>query len=372
MLLAAGFVAVRIKVRNYDIWLPDYARWLTTPAETCSGTKHLLVLYCDHFEPGKDFDRTRRWAKAWMNLADRHVRATGRPPLHSWFYPCEKPFDENMEVLRDLVARGYGEVELHLHHGHDTAASLDRKLSDGIAYFRRFGFLETTDGATRFAFIHGNYGLANARGPAFCGVDGEIALLREKGCFALYDYPALWHESQPRWVNRIYEMTDCDCPNSCDGLHPLTAGHPGKALTMIEGPLVIVPIANPLRLFVEVEDGNIHAAGPATEERVDRWVRADIHVPGRPEWVFIKLYGHSATSEEDMENTVGPSFDRALSYLEARYDDGVRYKLHYVTAREAYNLVRAAADGLRGDPDDFRDYLVKPYVADPPREVRSR
>ena len=34
--------------------------------------------------------------------------------------------------------------------------------------------------------------------------------------------------------------------------------------------------------------------------RVDQWVRANIHVPGRPEWVFIKVHTHGA-----IERTAG-------------------------------------------------------------------
>jgi hypothetical protein len=47
-----------------------------------------------------------------------------------------------------------------------------------------------------------------------------------------------------------------------------------------------------------------------------------------------------------------------FSHLEQKYNDGKHYLLHYVTAREAYNIVRAAEDGHSGDPNQYRDYLV--------------
>jgi hypothetical protein len=47
-------------------------------------------------------------------------------------------------------------------------------------------------------------------------------------------------------------------------------------------------------------------------------------------------------------------------YLESRYNDGKRYVLHYVTAREAYNIVKAAEAGEQGDPGRYRDYLLPP------------
>src|SRR5262249_32297077 len=34
--------------------------------------------------------------------------------------------------------------------------------------------------------------------------------------------------------------------------------------------------------------------------------------------------------------------------------------LHFVTAREAYNIVKAAEAGHSGNPNDYRDYLIPP------------
>ena len=54
--------------------------------------------------------------------------------------------------------------------------------------------------------------------------------------------------------------------------------------------------------------------------------------------------------------------DQALTYMEKTYNDGARYVLHYVTAREAFNLARAAVDGKQGDPRQYYDYLIPPYL----------
>ena len=50
--------------------------------------------------------------------------------------------------------------------------------------------------------------------------------------------------------------------------------------------------------------------------------------------------------------------------MEKAYNDGTRYVLHYVTAREAFNLARAAVDGKHGDPRQYYNYVIPPYVAD--------
>jgi hypothetical protein len=135
---------------------------------------------------------------------------------------------------------------------------------------------------------------------------------------------------------------------------------------------LVSPTLNPRKLFFVVEDGDIHPSVPTTESRVDRWIRANIHVSGRPDWVFVKVHGHAASSEGDVNETLGPHFDHALSYLERRYNDGERYVLRYITAREAFNLVRAAMAGERGEPLQYYDWVVKPYVASPRGLQQSR
>jgi hypothetical protein len=42
--------------------------------------------------------------------------------------------------------------------------------------------------------------------------------------------------------------------------------------------------------------------------------------------------------------------------------------LHYVTAREVYNIIKAAEAGKGGDPNAWRDYILPP----PPHRQRDR
>jgi hypothetical protein len=57
--------------------------------------------------------------------------------------------------------------------------------------------------------------------------------------------------------------------------------------------------------------------------------------------------------------------DAMLRFHEAlaEYNDGRLWKLHYVSAREMYNLARAAMDGQTAHPEQLLDYEVPP----PPR-----
>ena len=64
-----------------------------------------------------------------------------------------------------------------------------------------------------------------------------------------------------------------------------------------------------------------------------------------------------------MDTLLGKAVDDMYSYLEQHYNDGSRYVLHYVTAREMYNMVKAAEDGHAGNPNDYRDYILRaPFV----------
>jgi len=368
LLLAGLYLAAwcyRIVTRQYYIWLPGYVTWLLHQEKAATAPVHIFFFFVDHFEPGQDAAMMDRWAREYPRIADRHRDSSGRVWQHTWFYPGEQPIDRNMVALRKLVAAGYGETELHLHHFNDTPQSARERFQRAIAWFQTYGFLQTAGGATHFGFIHGNWSLDNSRGNAFCGNNRELQMLRELGCFADYTFSSIFVESQPSTVNNIFEATDDDGPKSYDrGGVPLRVGvAPVGDLVIFQGPLLLVPTARPNKLFLEVENAEIHAVAPVTPRRMDAWVRANIHVEGRPEWRFVKIHTHGASAREDADEILGPELDGALRYMETAYNDGTHYVLHYVTAREAFNLARAAVDGKQGDPRQYYDYLIPPYLA---------
>ena len=82
-----------------------------------------------------------------------------------------------------------------------------------------------------------------------------------------------------------------------------------------------------------------------------------IGVVGRPEWVFVKVHTHGAPEKQaaSLLGDDGRALHRALTQ---QYNDGQRWRLHYVTAREMFNVARAAMDGKAGDPNAYFDYIV--------------
>lgn len=358
----AAFSA-RLHARGYTMFFRDYVRWLVTPSPAVSGPTQVFVLFVDHFEPDYNAARVASWSKRYQAFAARHHDSVGRVPQHTFFYPAEQAQPDILSELRQLTQAGMGEVELHFHHDFDTAATLRAKLAQGIAELQRYGFLLTTGGETRFGFIHGNWGLDNADGPWLCGVNEELALLKELGCYGDFTFPSVYDWAQPPLINRIYAAEDDERPKSYSDARPLTELDRPASLMIFEGPVVFSPSLNIKHLFFDLDDGNIHASVPASSKRADSWVRANIHVPERPDWVFVKLFAHGISTPEDEEAVLGPALDRTLSYLERRYNDGRQYRLRYITAREAYNLARAAAFGAKGGPDAYLNEPIAPYVA---------
>jgi hypothetical protein len=364
-LYTAAFV-VRGYLRNYAVFFLGYAQWMLQPRPwpLTDRPTHIFLIFADHFEPDYSVGRVTEWAGRYVAMASRHRDADGRRPQHTWFYPAEQSSPAIYEQLRRLTGAGYGEVEVHYHHEFDTADLMRDALRDATRDFNAYGFAKTIDGKTAFAFIHGNWGLDNSNGDWLCGVPREIDLLHELGCFADFTFPSVYEMAQPRQVNTIYAARDDDGPKSYDTWLPLSSLRDGTGRLMIfEGPLIFSPVWTPRQLFLHLEDGDIHAAQHASPRRADAWVRANVHVTERPDWVFIKLFGHSASTPEDMESAVGSDYDTTLSYLEREYNDGSRYVLHYITARQAYNLARSAAEGARGEPGEYLNAFIKPYVA---------
>jgi hypothetical protein len=367
MVFYVAISAVRVYARRYDLFLPDYVRWTFTPASSPAGPKHIFVMIADHWEPDYDVARAHRWTERYRQMASRHRDSSGRPPQHTWFYPGEQDSPEILALLRDMTVAGYGEVELHYHHNYDTEETLRDKLNDAIALFQQYGFLKTIRGDTKFAFVHGNFGLDDSIGDGFCGVPTELKLLRELGCFADFSFPSVYRTSQPNIVNAIYAAKDDPAPKSYAERLPLSRLSDGSAdLMMFEGPLVFAPTLNVRRLLLDLDDGNIHAAMPASAERVARWLRANIHVPERPDWIFVKMWAHGVSTKEDEEEVVGPRFEEMLTEFERAYNDGTRYVLHYITAREAYNLAMSASRGASGQPDQYIDIGIAPLAMSAP------
>ena len=328
--------------------------------------RDLIFLFVDHFEPRRA-EQTAAWVERYPKLAEAFRDAGGRPPQHTWFYDAEE--GDALDALSGLCRRGLGEIELHLHHSHDTADGLREKLERRKRVYAEHGALITTDGVEAFGLIHGKWSLDNSRGGAHCGVNNELIVLREAGCYADFTFPA-WGRMQPSKRNSIYYATDDpERPKSYDTGVDVEAGRaPSGDLMIFEGPGRLSGIPRnyatiPFMAWIADRVWGtcaVNAWLPPTPARIDRWVLTGVSVVGRPEWVFVKVHTHGAR-EGNFETYFGEPAQRLYRHLQEHYNDGATWRLHHATAREAYNIVKAAEAGESGNPEAYRDFAIKPY-----------
>ncbi len=333
-----------------------------------AGDVHLILAIADHFEPdagGASVDLARRRVSEWVDHYPRALGefrdADGYSPRHTFFYPVEVYEREHLDGLAELCGRGHGEVEVHLHHDNDTAENLRATLTGAVRCLaERHGLLarRRDDGSPAYGFVHGNWALNNARPDGrWCGVNDEIRVLRETGCYADFTFPSAPGPTQPPTFNRIYHANSSPHrPRGHDrGVAAGEGPAPPGSLMMIPGPLLLNPRNRKWGLVPRLENGCIQASQPATAVRLNLWLRARVRVPSRPDWYFVKLHAHGAP-ERDRDALLGPpmaAFHRALA---CRAADDPRFHVHYVTAREMYNLARAAESGWRGTVAEARDF----------------
>jgi hypothetical protein len=257
-----------------------------------------------------------------------------------------------MEQVAEICHSGFGEVEVHLHHDNDTEERLRRTL---INYKKmlseEYGLLSVsrTNHEIRYGFIHGDWALDNSHpSGSFCGVNNEITVLQETGCYADFTMPSAPSETQTSTVNSIYYADDePDRPKSHDTGNPAIAGLVGqKGLLCIQGPLGFNFTSRKWGLLPRIENGAISADARTSEDRVRRWIRQHIHLKGRPDVIFIKVYMHGTQEAEIDYLFKRGGFDSIFSTLGKVCSDGDKYRLYYVTPRQMFNVIK----GLEAEP----------------------
>ena len=204
----------------------------------------------------------------------------------------------------------------------------------------------------------------------FCGVNDEAKVLAKVGCYADFTLPSAPSETQTRKINSIYyTKSSRHKPKSHDKGVDVTVGKFCNGdLMLIQGPLALNWKIRKKGFFPAIENADITGANHPTRQRVDLWVDQRISVKDKEDWVFIKVHTHGAP-EKNADALLGKPLDDMFSYLEEKYNDGRNFILHYVTAREMYNIVKAAEAKERGTPNEYRDYIIeRPSVkTDEPR-----
>jgi len=362
----------KIRDRFLDRWLVSYLLQTGRRLRRRRGPIHALICIADHFEPkgtgvpedvARELARSRveTWVRRYPESFASCRDSDGRTPRHTFFYPIEEYDSEPVEALAGLCRAGYGEVELHLHHDNDTAENLRRTLREARDCFRsRHGLLarDRRTGQPAFGFIHGNWALDNSQPDGrWCGVNNELDILREAGCYADFTFPSVPSPTQPRKINSIYyAIDDPERPRSYDrGIDVGTATAPARGLMLIQGPLVLDWRRPRWGLIPRPENGCIQDNQPPHIDRLALWLKAKVQVPTRPDWYFVKLHAHGGW-EGSYDVLLGEPMVQFHRDLADRARSDPQFYYHYVTAREMYNLVKAAEDGWSGTVAEALDY----------------
>ena len=355
-------------------WLPNY---VSRQIGRSSFPVHVLFCMADHFEPGTggvtpaiERERMDLLLREYPKMANKHRDSGGNMPKRSWFFPPHYHRHGNLRDLVDLCSRGYGEVELHLHHGKttpDTEENLEHTIRLCIEDYSRFGVFGTENGEKRYGFIHGDWALANSRKDGrYCGVDNEIDVLCRTGCYADFTMPSATIECNPSQINSVFYAKN-DPTQKIPyrrGIHVQKAVPAAEGLMMVQGPLHPWFVRKSLfgiRAFTDA----VARDKPATPPKVDCWINTWIHVQGKRDWLIIKVSTHGAV---DAEVTLGQVMSNTFQHFETKYNTG-QYLLHYVTARELFNIIKAAEAGEEGNPEEYRNYNIAPPKYDPSPEI---
>jgi hypothetical protein len=376
-------MGLRKKIAYASRVLPG-AMWRALSAAP-RGPVHLVIAMADHFEPAIDPEDGRKrvphseqerrlewWSREYPEAVNRWRDHDGRPFAHTYFYPAEQYDEGLLQMLAEHCHAGWGEVEVHLHHGMtqpDTAENTRRVLTefrDRLALRHRCLAVEDGSVQPRYAFVHGNFALANSAGGLFCGVDSEMKVLQETGCYVDFTLPTgLHHPAQTAKMNSLYE---CALPLEQAAPHrkgrDLVSGRAPQTFPLIvQGPL-LADLRGALRSpGLLVETSAITRPNPMSLRRLARWKRARITVEGRPDWLFIKLHCHGMDPTQ-RDAVIGDSFRKFLQELVSGAADR-KETLHFVTAREMTNMILAACDAREGNPGEYRDYRFKQIASLP-------
>ena len=380
----ARTVVASVRSKNLETWVGGYARWLAASAVpraraalggAADGPRHLLFAFCDHYEPlwsdADDGARRRARARLAARATRRWPTSSATPTAARRATPSSSPASSTAPTYLDALARaGAARASARSRCTCTTTATPPRGCARQLGELpgrcsRSTGTSRATPTgacATRSSTATGA-SPTRRRDGRWCGVDEELPLLFDTGCYADFTFPSAPDECQPTIVNRIYWPDGR--PRAAARLRGRDARRGSASarddrILMIEGPLALgaAPAAGCSRCASRTPRSR-----PTIRRRrrgSARWVRA-----GHPR----RRGGRSGSSSRCTPTARRRSRPRRCSATgdgsctassTTRYNDGKRWRLHYVTAREMYNIAIAAMDGRTGNPDSYRDYVLPP------------
>jgi hypothetical protein len=334
--------------RQAQIWFPGYlaSQWRNF-FTAASPPARVWLTIADHFEPlwrTDDFalaqQRVGQWRQKWPEIAERHCDSAGRRPRYCFFYPAEQYHRSFLDPLAEMTEAGIADVEVHIHHGGEG----EKQFVESMGRFTetlltQHGLLRRIQGKIGFAFIHGNFALDNSGEERWCGLNNEITILRDLGCYADFTMPSGGYLTQSRLLNTIYwAVDDPEQPKSYDTGIRLTPGNSAAGdLLMIPGPF---GVRWRDRLVPRLEIGELSVHDAPTPNRARHWL--DL-APRIGSDVFLKLFTHGA-QEANMKGLLSTHLDMVFRMVQTECDRS-GWDLYFASAWEMRQAVEAAWRG---------------------------
>lgn len=348
-----------LRRKQMHLWIGSYTRQrLRRNNSGDDRPLHVFLAVGDHYEPewgqparSEAIERVEQWCQRYPQQLSAVRDDVDVPPQHTFFFPQDQYAPEYLDRLKRLCEAGYGDVDVHLHHDNDTESGLREKLAGfRDTLWNQHGLLRLSQqtGQPVYGFIHGNWALCNSRPDGrWCGVDREIDVLLETGCYADFTLPSAPSATQTTTINSIYYARQLDSgPKSHDTGRTASVGRAAgkQSLLMIQGPLGLDFKHRKHGLLPRIENGDMHATMPPTLDRFRIWLNCQVGVVGRPDWRFIKLHTHGC-NPGNLNMLLGDeyaAFHHALADYRRQHPN---LRLYYVTAWEMAQLVQAAELG---------------------------
>lgn len=356
--------------RNIHVWFFSYLKQIFKSKPDFDGSLHIMIGIMDHFEPlagnvslAEAHKRLDFWDEKLPDIADKLRDSYGNSYKHSIFYPIEEYEESVLERISEWQSKKLVETEFHLHHDNDN----EKNFLETIEYYKKIFSQEhnllpreTRSNEIKYGFIHGNWALNNSGANGkWCGLNNELFLLKKSGCYADFTLPSAPDISQTKKINSIYYANVNNFIPKChdSGIDAEVGKVHDDKLLLIQGPLAIRFKRDKFLIKPKIESGEIGVKTHPTLERFKVWVEQHIHVKGKPEWIFIKLFSHGGPTY-NAEILLGDPMLKFFDELREFLDYHPSIKLHFVTAREMANIVKAAEDNQPGDPEEYRNYKL--------------
>ena len=355
--LLAFLTYLYVRKMHINKWIVPYIKKNCHKPKMMDRPLYIYVAICDHYKPfwgnvSQEIaeHRVTTWYKEFPRIAEVHTDSQGRHPVHTFFFAEEDYNPEFLDTLYKLSKKGLSDVEIQIHHHNDSVEKFKRRLEEfRDVLFHHHGLLRKNEqDKITYGFIHGGWALNNVRPDGqLCGVDYELPVLHNTGCYADFTFPSAPDCTQPPIINSIYFA-----PASVDKLKAHEFGYPAaknlwsdQDQLLIQGPLSLNWRRRKWGVFPQTENGEIGHFSPITPNRINSWIRTGVHIEGIENHIFIKLHTFG-TVDLNVRYLLGEKGYSVLwEHLEKKYKDTNRFKLYYVSAREMYTTIRALCLG---------------------------